>query len=57
MDIQEMEASAQSGKQVNNALAQGLNPCLLHWQADSLPLSHQGSPYKIEVEAFGWDRE
>ena len=23
---------------------QGLNPCLLHWQADSNPLSHQGSP-------------
>ena len=23
---------------------QGLNPYLLHWQADSLPLSHQGSP-------------
>ena len=23
-------------------LDQGLNPCLLHWQADSLPLSHQG---------------
>ena len=23
---------------------QGLNPCLLHWQADSLPLGHQGSP-------------
>ena len=22
----------------------GLNPCLLHWQADSLPLSHPGSP-------------
>ena len=22
---------------------QGLNPQLLHWQADSLPLSHQGS--------------
>ena len=22
---------------------QGLNPCLLHWQEDSLPLSHQGS--------------
>ena len=22
----------------------GLNLCLLHWQADSLPLSHQGSP-------------
>ena len=25
---------------------QGLNRCLLHWQADSLPLSHQGSPEK-----------
>ena len=23
---------------------QGLNLCLLHWQADSLPLNHQGSP-------------
>ena len=23
---------------------QGLNPCLLIWQADSLPLNHQGSP-------------
>ena len=23
---------------------QGLNPCLLHWQVDSLPPSHQGSP-------------
>ena len=21
---------------------QGLNPCLLHWQKDSLPMSHQG---------------
>ena len=24
-------------------LDQRSNPCLLHWQADSLPLSHQGS--------------
>ena len=24
---------------------QGLNPCLLHQQADSLPLSHEGSPH------------
>ena len=23
---------------------QGKNPCLLHWQADSLPLSHWGGP-------------
>ena len=26
-------------------LTQGLNPCLLNWQADSLPLSHLGSPH------------
>ena len=25
-------------------LTQVLNPCLLHWQESSLPLSHQGSP-------------
>ena len=25
-------------------LTQGLNPCLLHWWAGSLPLSHLGSP-------------
>ena len=25
----------------------GSNPCLLHWQADSLPLSHQGSPLSV----------
>ena len=24
---------------------QGLNPCPLHWQADSQPMRHQGSPY------------
>ena len=26
---------------------QGLNPCRLHWQADSQPLRHQGSPRVI----------
>ena len=26
---------------------QGLNLCLLHWQADSSPLSHQGSPVRF----------
>ena len=31
---------------------QGSNPWLLHWQADSLPLSHQGSP----VMSFLWER-
>ena len=25
---------------------QGSNPCPLHWQADSQPLHHQGSPHK-----------
>ena len=28
-------------------LTQGANPHLLHWQVDSLPLSHQGSPKYI----------
>ena len=28
-------------------LTQGLNPCLLHWQANCLPLSHQGSSVKM----------
>ena len=26
---------------------QGLNPCPLHWQVDSSPLDHQGSPIGI----------
>ena len=26
---------------------QGSNPCPLHWQADSQPLRHQGSPTRI----------
>ena len=26
---------------------QGSNPCPLNWQADSQPLDHQGSPFKI----------
>ena len=29
---------------------QGLNLYLWHWQADSLPASHQGSPYFWEIE-------
>ena len=29
---------------------QGSNPCLLHWQADPLPLSHQGSPSRERIE-------
>ena len=31
---------------------QGSNPWVLHWQADSLPLSHQGSPQIIFKEMF-----
>ena len=30
-------------------LDQRLNPCLLHWQADSLPLSHKRSPKPVLV--------
>ena len=29
---------------------QGLNPCPLHWQADSQPLRHQGSPIKLLIK-------
>ena len=29
-----------------NFLTQGSNSCLLHWQADSLPLSHLGNHEK-----------
>ena len=29
---------------------QGSNPCLLHWQADSQPLHHQGSPPSLSLE-------
>ena len=28
---------------------QGSNPCPLHWQADSQPLRHQGSPQKTFI--------
>ena len=31
-------------------LTQGSNRCLLHWQADSLPLNHLGSPHTVVVK-------
>ena len=31
---------------------QGSNPCPLHWQADSQPLRHQGSPQSVFVFRF-----
>ena len=31
---------------------QGLNPCPLHWQADSQPLRHQGSPVLLFTFRF-----
>ena len=31
---------------------QGSNPCPLHWQADSQPLRHQGSPRLYFLEQF-----
>ena len=27
----------------------GIKPCLLHWQVDSLPLSHQGNPVFLNI--------
>ena len=29
-------------------LSQGLNSHILHWQADSLPMNHLGSPERVE---------
>ena len=31
-------------------LDQGSNPCPLHWQADSQPLRHQGSPLQLFLD-------
>ena len=39
---------------------QGSNPCPLHWQADSQPLCHQGSPlgrFIYTVQAFKKERD
>ena len=33
-------------------LIQGSNLCLLHWQADSLPLSHLGSPWEEHIHIY-----
>ena len=33
-------------------LTQGLNPRLLHWQVDPLPLSHLGSSICVILMAF-----
>ena len=40
-DVRDMSSIPGSGRWV--LPTQGSNPLLLHWQADSLPLSHQGS--------------
>ena len=31
---------------------QGSNPCLLHWQVDSLPLNHLGSPKQRFLKSY-----
>ena len=37
-------------------LDHGWNPCLLHWQTDSLPLNHRGSHYTQTLNVlFLWD--
>ena len=33
---------------------QRLNPCLLHWQVDSLSLNHQGSPTRFPFSTRSW---
>ena len=39
------------------SLTQGSSPCLLCWQADSLPLSHLGSLTSLSGENMAQDRE
>ena len=36
----------------SSGLTQGSHPHLLHWQADSLPLCHQGSPLRYTVYQY-----
>ena len=47
-------ARAQSLRGTWNLSDQGSNPCLLLWQVNSLPLSHQGSPRCIEFFTLPW---
>ena len=35
---------------------QGSNLCLLHWQEDSLPLSHQGNTF-LAINFVAWNFE
>ena len=35
---------------------QGSNPCPLHWQADSQPLRHQGSPGVSAFDCMSYDQ-
>ena len=36
---------------------QGSNPCPLHWQADSQPLRHQGSPINMFLLDILWNKQ
>ena len=36
---------------------QGLNPCPLHWQVDSYPLGHLGSPREFILNKEGRGRK
>ena len=40
-----------------NLLDQGLNLCSLHWQLDSKPLDHQGSPCHLNFNINQWEKQ
>ena len=44
LGLQQLRSGLVTPWHVGIFLDQVSNPCPLHWQADSLPLSHQGSP-------------
>ena len=47
--VQQLRHTGFVAQQHMGSSRQGLNPCLLHWQEDSLPPSHQGSPLVSHV--------
>ena len=39
---------------VGSSLIRDRTLCLLHWQAESLPLSHQGIPHSLYLDCREW---
>ena len=44
-----------SPRDVPNSVAESVFPASPHWQVDTLPWNHLGSPLKIRMESKCWD--